>query len=683
MALVWVSKMNRWIKLLLCICLWSLCSQAQTLDLRNQNWQEPQSLNLTWGFNPKAWTDPNTKQNAPCLVDARIPWDGQIICQEKWNAYGYGSYQLLVLLPHEHPTLALAVGDLGYASRIYANGQLLAQYGTPGTGSSTETPALKPGLLLIPAQIKDSLVLVLHISNFHDTKGGIRGNLSLGTAEQLIAKREHTLALHLFLFGTLLIMALYHFMLFAMRPKDMAQIAFGSLCFLISLRVLVTDDRFIFNLFPNLDYSSLTRLEYLTFYLSIPVFMLFLDRLFSPFYPKWNLWFILIPTGICSLITFTLPIQYFTHTLNGMQILTLISILFTLYHFPKIFASKKQGAYIFSAGILVFFLFIINDILYVHNLINTGHYISYGLLFFVLSQSLALAKSYAHTHRQAEILAQNLKIANQSIERFVPGEFLASLGKRNLSDVKLGQHIRSDMAVMFTDICKFTALSETMSTWDNFRFINSYLSRMNPIIARNHGFVDKYIGDAIMALFSRSAEDALWAAIEMHREINHYNAGRTKAQYMPIQIGVGIHYGSVMLGIVGSENRLQSTVVSDTVNVASRIEEMTRDFGSQILISRDAAERIPRFDLRFKHRTVGEITLRGKSKAVQVVEVLEALNEEEALPYLQNKNEFEFAVIAYQNRNLSHAFKLFEQISQRHPSDQAALLYMQKIQNEI
>lgn len=662
----------------LCTGLW-----AQVLQLDQHNFEQSASLNVNWGFSPRQWLDPNSNTNPPCVIDARSAWDNQIVCQEKWNRHGFGSYSLKVILPKTHPNLALQIGDLGYASRIYANGQLLAQFGQPSTSADLEQMALHPALFMLPHNLGDTLNLVLHISNFQDTKGGIRGPIELGSAEHLTFKRESNLALNLFLFGTLFIMALYHFMLFAMYRKDKAQFAFGALCLLIALRVLVTSDRFILHLIPHLDYITLVRIEYLTFYLSVPCFMLFMDQLFKPFYPKWHFKAILITTLISSALTLVAPLHVFTHTLPWMQGLTLIAIGSTFFHFPRIFQSKKPGAYIFSAGIAVFFTFIVNDILYVHNIVHTGNYISYGLLFFVLSQSLALAKSFAQTRRQAEELAHSLQIANQSIARFVPSEFLASLGKSKLSDVKLGQHIRADMAVLFSDICQFTALSETMSTWDNFRFINSYLSRMNPIVQRNHGFVDKYIGDAIMALFSRSVEDSLIAGIEMHREIQSYNAERTKASYTPVHIGVGIHYGSVMLGIVGSEDRLQSTVVSDTVNVASRIEEMTREFGSQILISREAADRIPRFDLRFKHRILGEITLRGKSKMVQVLEILEGLNPEEALPYLQHKNDFEFAVIAYQNRNLSQAFKIFEEIAQNHPQDQACLEYMRKIQNEI
>jgi len=135
-------------------------------------------------------------------------------------------------------------------------------------------------------------------------------------------------------------------------------------------------------------------------------------------------------------------------------------------------------------------------------------------------------------------------------------------------------------AVLFTDIRDFTALSEKVGTEATFVFLNKYLEIMEPIIMSHCGFIDKFIGDAIMALFS-DPESAVLAAMEM----------ANSTQNLPLedgsvlQTGFGIHYGELILGTVGSENRLDTTVIGDTVNLASRIESLSKECAARILVS--------------------------------------------------------------------------------------------------
>ncbi|TAF33592.1 MAG: response regulator, partial [Oscillatoriales cyanobacterium] len=186
----------------------------------------------------------------------------------------------------------------------------------------------------------------------------------------------------------------------------------------------------------------------------------------------------------------------------------------------------------------------------------------------------------------------NLEIAleaeleiTQATSRFVPNEFLGFLGCESIVDIKLGDAVQLEMSVLFSDIREFTTLSEQMTPEDNFKFINSYLSHMEPLIVENRGFIDKYIGDAIMALFSEGADDAVRAGIAMLHALVEYNQERASAGYIPIKIGVGINTGSLMLGIVGGPSRMDGTVISDAVNLASRIESLTKKYGVSLLIT--------------------------------------------------------------------------------------------------
>ncbi|MBD1810413.1 AAA family ATPase, partial [Microcoleus sp. FACHB-DQ6] len=120
---------------------------------------------------------------------------------------------------------------------------------------------------------------------------------------------------------------------------------------------------------------------------------------------------------------------------------------------------------------------------------------------------------------------------NQAYERFVPNQFLHFLNKSSIIDVELGDQVQLEMSVLFSDIRDFTTLSESMTPEENFRFINSYLSRMEPVINENNGFIDKYIGDAIMALFSGEADNAVKAGIAMLQSLVEYNQHRANSGY--------------------------------------------------------------------------------------------------------------------------------------------------------
>ncbi len=127
---------------------------------------------------------------------------------------------------------------------------------------------------------------------------------------------------------------------------------------------------------------------------------------------------------------------------------------------------------------------------------------------------------------------------NTAYGRFVPHEFLRFLERDSIVDLRLGDQVQKEMSILFADIRSFTTLSEEMSPKQNFDFINSYLSRVGPVIRKHKGFIDKYIGDAVMALFPEAAEDALRAAIEMQEQVSLYNIHRQKTGYLPLAIGL-------------------------------------------------------------------------------------------------------------------------------------------------
>ena len=184
--------------------------------------------------------------------------------------------------------------------------------------------------------------------------------------------------------------------------------------------------------------------------------------------------------------------------------------------------------------------------------------------------SLRNARLYEEQRAQAE-----------SFARFVPMAFLDQLGRARIVDVGLGDAVSVDATVLFSDVRGFTGISEGSGAVASFELLNAYLGRVEPAIGRHGGFVDKYVGDAIMSLFIDAPDGAVQAAVEMQHALEVFNSER--AGQVPLRTGIGIHAGPMMLGTVGSEGRLDTTAIGDTVNAASRLENATKEFCGAVL----------------------------------------------------------------------------------------------------
>ncbi len=196
-------------------------------------------------------------------------------------------------------------------------------------------------------------------------------------------------------------------------------------------------------------------------------------------------------------------------------------------------------------------------------------------------------------------------------------------------DLALGGE-RKEVAVLFSDIRKFTAISESLEPEEVVEFLNEYLSRMVGCVNGTHGVVDKFIGDAIMAIWGtpvshgNDTENAVNCALMMRRELIDYNRGRGTNRKPLLSIGLGINTGPVLAGQIGSQDRMEYTVIGDTVNLASRVESLNKPFGTDILISQDAYDAVK--DI-FAVERMQKIRVKGKEEPQQIFAVLGRLDD--------------------------------------------------------
>lgn len=236
---------------------------------------------------------------------------------------------------------------------------------------------------------------------------------------------------------------------------------------------------------------------------------------------------------------------------------------------------------------------------------------------------LSTIASALANHLENQESAANLEKMHQASMRFVPRDFLRLLNSESLVEFNLGDNIEGEMSIMFADIRNFTQISEGMTPAQNFEFINSFLTQIGPIIRHHGGFIDKYIGDAIMALFPESPVQAARCAVDMQIALRSFNDKWLGLVNQEVRIGIGVHYGPMILGIVGYAERLSGTVMSDAVNLASRLESLTKQYSSSIIVSEDVLQHMsPSESKEFTTRMLDSVRVKGRNALVTIYEIV-------------------------------------------------------------
>jgi adenylate cyclase len=282
---------------------------------------------------------------------------------------------------------------------------------------------------------------------------------------------------------------------------------------------------------------------------------------------------------------------------------------------------------------------------------------------------------------QTELL-NTKNIMLDSFSRFVPKHFANILQKESILDVKEGDATEKDLAILFNDIKNFSTLAEMLSVKETFEFLNTYFEIMSPIILKYRGFIDKFIGDEIMALFDCNPDFPLDASIEMRLKLQEFNEKIKHLNLPTVDMGVGLNYGKVILGTVGSKERLDTTVIGDTVNTAERIQQLTRIFKTPILLTENIKNNLQKTE-KYYLRRLQKVRVKGKLEPVQIYECFNADPDEQIEKKLQTLDKYEEAIHLMHNKNFTDAILLFQEINSINPNDFVVKIYLEKLENQI
>jgi two-component system, sensor histidine kinase ChiS len=377
------------------------------IDLRSWNFQEDGSVDLEgeWEFYWKELLESEQikkKENHQNVTYLKVPdsWNNAIINKQKIEGRTYGTYRIRILMNPENLKIGIRNIYIATAYKIFVDNIEILQVGEVGSTIETSKPQMR--LLLTEIPIKSEISLVVQVSNFHHYKGGLRRGIKIGLFKELLNERNRLTSIDLLLSGSLFIMGFYHLFTYLLRRDDKSNIYFGLFCFLIFLRILFAGEIFITTLFEDISFFFLTRIEYSSVYLGVPVFIMYLYTCYKKYFPTFIVIISLLITFPFIFLLFFGDIYYLTKSLVPFSYILIVTIVLSLIFLIYLVTKKEYAAmYLLTSGV-IFGASIINDVLHNHNIINTTYTSPYGFFVVIFAQSMLISVRFTTALRESE-----------------------------------------------------------------------------------------------------------------------------------------------------------------------------------------------------------------------------------------------------------------------------------------
>ena len=271
----------------------------------------PIALNGKWAFFFGKTVNPGDVSSLPDgYMDVPAEWSTYNFSAKKYSNYGFASYRVIIKGIPENSKMALKVRECGTAYEILINGKKAAVQGSFSEKPENGKPDYKPQVVFFEG--KQNTEIVVHISNYHHRASGIWYSILVGTEEDIIKLREKKLSLEMFFFGILIIMGMYYISIYILRNKEVSALYFGVFCLLIAMRIIVTGENFMQVLIGNKSWELMRKVEYLTFYFTIPLFYSFARTIFPKYISKYNIYVSLVIVSIFTLMTCFTDIKFYS-----------------------------------------------------------------------------------------------------------------------------------------------------------------------------------------------------------------------------------------------------------------------------------------------------------------------------------------------------------------------------------
>ncbi|MCB1158422.1 MAG: 7TM-DISM domain-containing protein, partial [Leptospiraceae bacterium] len=353
------------------------------LDLRSYNFETNGNLGIEgeWEFYWNVFLENPIQQNSffqlqktETIHYIHVPseWQNYSLNGKLLETDGYAMYRLKVLLKSGEPPLGFSMTDICMAYNLYINNKLQYSVGKVGKSIEETIPLLQYNTFPLIGIQGEELEIVFLISNYHHARAGMWNRLTIGHLDKIYESQKKTITLKSITFGVLLIMGFYHIILYIMRKKDISPFLFGIFCLLIASRIVLMEERYILNIFPTLSFLVLSRIEYLSFYIAVPIFLFYIYNLFPEEFSCSYLFFSYLISLLAILSTLFFPLKiYGSYIFFTMELFLLASIIYSTFVYIIALKRKRAGSILVFTGTMIFYLILVNDLLYGAGYIRT------------------------------------------------------------------------------------------------------------------------------------------------------------------------------------------------------------------------------------------------------------------------------------------------------------------------
>ncbi len=563
---------------------------------------------------------------------------------------------------------ALSLRQILVAAEIYWDGRLVAKDGKVGASKNEEIPGWDDHMFVVPAEGLQPGVheLVLRVSNYHWFEGGMFQPPEFGRLDLLLERHETRKAFVGFVAGLFLLFGVFHLILYMFNRSQREYWLMAVLGLGVTFLVILFELPDLFNL--NARYpDARPRLIWILMMIVVVFMYRFLTTQFD-YHPR-GLTRVMLGGSSLVLLPALLPVD-----LPSLRIFALLRdywFVLTLFIGMHVITwavrQDKPGSRVLAWGVLPL---VIGGTL--STLRYEGIWAFAGFMLFATAMATSLSRKVAGISRE-------VRRARDVFRLFVPEQLLDKIAKRGLDSIKLGSAEEGTATVLFTDIRSFAAIAENLAPGETLSFLNDFMQRMSPVIHTHGGFICQFVGDEIMAIFytPEQAAAAVRCAIGMRHALEAHNRERTARGEPTLEIGIGVNTGRVILGTIGSDTRMESCVIGDTVNLASRIQSLTKQYGVKILIA-ESTRRALSNAAPFRLREVDVVQVKGKTRPVAIHEVFDADPEPIQMQKLRGFSRYADGLINFRKRDWTEAQACFSACLQLCPEDAIAQMYVQR-----
>ncbi|MEP6683067.1 MAG: sensor histidine kinase [Parafilimonas sp.] len=547
--------------------------QNGVLNLSNYNWQKNGIVNVSgnWEFYWNKFYYPDFFKDTSLLKDrcfALVPdfWN-KYITNEKFthHGFGYATYHVKILCPPSTESLALKLFTVQGAYRLFINGKKVSQMGNPDTTEQISIANLKPSIINVQPE-NNVLDIVMQVSNFKNRVGGVWDNVEIGTQSQIETKTIKNLAIAFIVAGTFLLAFIYNLIEFIHFRKRYALLFFSMLCLIIFLRLLVTGEIPLNYLF-NSNWETIRRMEFISFYFSVPVMSLFSYYLFPQDFSKKALYIIIPATSVFIFLSIFSSYYVYTYVVRYYEFIMMAAAFYGLYVYIKAAIMKRPGSYLFLAGFIIFLAGIINDVLYTNLLINTVPLFYVGLASFVLILSVILSRQFLQTFSDLEIANKQLAEANKSLS-FMNNDIQEKNAELKKINHELDSFVHRTSHDLRAPLSSVTGITHLMENEKNISVLRDYTTLQQKTLQRMDDLIKDIIDFSKNKRLKPTLDDINFSDIINNSIEDHSHL--KNADKIVIQAEVHQHEKFI------SDKRRIATIINNLVSNAIKYADLTK-----------------------------------------------------------------------------------------------------------